>query len=147
MAKSEVLLSRSSEWSSWYEKFVSRAQTAKVFKYIDIDQDGPILEEPTEPITEDELLVQFNEAALGTWERERQQDAEGAGPRPEPATELPQGQVNRHARKWNEYKAKMAAFATYQRAYADLAGSSQPLMNISSPIRPLNPISESLSAT
>lgn len=121
MTKSEVLLSRSSEWSSWYEKFVSRAQTAKVFKYVNIDQDGPILEEPTEPITEDELLEQFNEAALGIWEQERQQDAEGAGPRPEPATELPQGQVNRHARKWNEYKAKMAAFATYQRAYADLA--------------------------
>lgn len=121
MAKSEVLLSRSSEWSSWYERFVSRAQTAKIFKYVDIDQDGPTLEEPTEPITEDELLEQFNAAALDKWEQARQRNAEAAGPKPDPATELPQEQVNRHARKWNEFKARMAAFATYQRAYADLA--------------------------
>ena len=116
MAKSEVLLSRSSEWSSWYEKFVSRAQTAKIFKYVDIDEDGPTLVEPQEPITADARLEQLNATAHSAWESTGRVDAA-----PEPATDLTEQEWTKHGRQWNEFKARMAAFATYQRAYADLA--------------------------
>jgi hypothetical protein len=42
-AKSDVTLSRPSEWTAWYDDFVSRAEASKIFDFVDIDKDAPIL--------------------------------------------------------------------------------------------------------
>jgi hypothetical protein len=39
--KTEVTLSKPSEWTAWYEDFVSRAETSKIFDSVDIDRDSP----------------------------------------------------------------------------------------------------------
>ncbi|KAM4061834.1 reverse transcriptase (RNA-dependent DNA polymerase) [Hirsutella rhossiliensis] len=120
-AKSEVTLSRPSEWASWYDDFVSRAETSKVFGFVDIDKDAPILEEPKEPMTSEEMLESLNKSAFNAWARAYQQNAASAGPRPDPATDLNDGQWTRLTRLQSEYKVKLATFANRQRAYAELA--------------------------
>ncbi|KAJ4168379.1 hypothetical protein NW754_002251 [Fusarium falciforme] len=120
-AKSDVTLSRPSEWTSWYDDFVSRAETSKIFDFVDIDKDAPILEEPKEPISSEEMLELLNKAAYEAWTHANQQNAAAAGPRPEPATDLTDGQWIRLTRLQSEYKVKLATFANRQRAYAELA--------------------------
>ncbi|KAJ3453410.1 hypothetical protein MRS44_017657 [Fusarium solani] len=120
-AKSDVTLSRPSEWTAWYDDFVSRAETSKIFDFVDIDKDAPILEEPKEPISSEEMLELLNKAAYEAWTHANQQNAAAAGPRPEPATDLTDGQWTRLTRLQSEYKVKLATFANRQRAYAELA--------------------------
>ncbi|OAQ57664.1 hypothetical protein VFPBJ_11737 [Purpureocillium lilacinum] len=96
-AKSEVMLSRPSEWTAWYEDFVSRAETSKIFDFVNIDKDYPTLEEPMEPLTSDEMLERLNKTAHDLWAWVRL------------------------GRLQAEYKVKLAAFANRQRAYAELA--------------------------
>ncbi|KJZ68175.1 hypothetical protein HIM_11928 [Hirsutella minnesotensis 3608] len=120
-AKSEVTLSKPSEWASWYDDFVSRAETSKVFDFVNIEKDAPILEEPKEPMTSEEMLELLNKSAFNAWARAYQQNAASAGPRPDPATDLTDGQWTRLTRLQSEYKVKLATFANRQRAYAELA--------------------------
>ncbi|OAQ57833.1 integrase core domain-containing protein [Purpureocillium lilacinum] len=120
-AKSEVMLSRPSEWTAWYEDFVSRAETSKIFDFVNIDKDYPTLEEPMEPLTSDEMLERLNKTAHDLWAVAMHSDAATAGPRPEPAADLTDAQWVRLGRLQAEYKVKLAAFANRQRAYAELA--------------------------
>lgn len=119
--KSEVTLSRPSEWTAWYEDFVSRAETSKIFDFVNIDKDSPVLEEPMEPLTSDEMLERLNKTAHDLWAVAMHTDAATAGPRPQPATELSDSQWTRLGRLQSEYKVKLATFANRQRAYAELA--------------------------
>ncbi|KID83884.1 gag-pol polyprotein [Metarhizium guizhouense ARSEF 977] len=119
--KSEVTLSKPSEWTAWYEDFVSRAETSKIFDFVDIDRDSPTLEEPKEPMTSEDMLIQLNKAVLDTWERAAQQNPEAAGARPEPLTDLTDKQWMYLTRLQSEYRVKLATFANRQRGYAELA--------------------------
>jgi hypothetical protein len=119
--KTEVTLSKPSEWNAWYEDFVSRAETSKIFDFVDIDRDSPILEEPKEPMTSEEMLMQLDKAALDAWERASQQNAETAEERPEPLADLSDRQWLQLTRLQSEYRVKLATFANRQRAYAELA--------------------------
>ncbi|KAJ6436283.1 integrase core domain-containing protein [Purpureocillium lavendulum] len=120
-ARSEVTLSRPSEWTAWYEDFVSRAETSKIFDFVDIEKDSPTLEEPLEPLTSDEMLDRINKAAYDYWTMAMHTDAATAGPRPDPAADLTDAQWTRLGRLQSEYKVKLATFANRQRAYAELA--------------------------
>lgn len=119
--KSEVTLSKPSEWNAWYEDFVSRAETSKIFDFVDIDRDSPILEEPKEPMTSEEMLMQLDKAALDAWEQASQENAETAGARPEPLADLTDKQWIQLTRIQSEYRVKLATFANRQRGYAELA--------------------------
>src|SRR5262245_34782100 len=119
--KTEVTLSKPSEWTAWYEDFVSRAETSKIFDFVDIERDSPILEEPKEPMTSEEMLRQLDEAALDSWEQASQQNAETAGARPEPLADLNDRQWLQLTRLQSEYRVKLATFANRQRAYTELA--------------------------
>ncbi|KAJ6436334.1 reverse transcriptase family protein [Purpureocillium lavendulum] len=120
-ARSEVTLSRPSEWTAWYEDFVSRAETSKIFDFVDIEKDSPTLEEPLEPLTSDEMLDRINKAAYDYWTMAMHTDAATAGPRPDPAADLTDAQWTRLGRLQSEYKVKLATFANRERAYAELA--------------------------
>ncbi|PHH92205.1 hypothetical protein CDD83_8405 [Cordyceps sp. RAO-2017] len=120
-ARSEVILSKPSDWADWYEDFVARAETSRIIKYVDIDQEGPELVEPQEPMTSEELLAKLNRDASAAWMQASQANPDAAGPRPEPAEDLTNAQWNRIARLQAEYKVKIVTYSNYQRAYADLA--------------------------
>ncbi|KAJ6436127.1 pogo transposable element [Purpureocillium lavendulum] len=121
MTTVEVRLTRSSDWMDWYEDFVARAETSKILKYVDVDKDGPELDEPMPPLASSEMLHKLNKDAFEAWEQERQQNAEGAGPKPDTISDLSEKQWTQLTRLQAEYKVQMVTYATYQKAYADLA--------------------------
>lgn len=121
MSTSEARLTKSSDWSDWYEDFIARAETAKILKYVDIDTNGPNLDEPLPPMTSREMLAELNKYRVASWERERQQNPEAAGPKPDAIVELPEKQWTQLTRLQAEYKVQMVTYTTSQKAYADLA--------------------------
>ncbi|KAM4061809.1 hypothetical protein HRG_011802 [Hirsutella rhossiliensis] len=130
-AKSEVTLSRPSEWASWYDDFVSRAETSKVFGFVDIDKDAPILEEPKEPMTSEEMLESLNKSAFNAWARAYQQNAASAGPRPDPATDLNDAKLEGERHKIAELEGQSALndFLTATSAF-DATWASQQKVHI-----------------
>lgn len=79
------------------------------------------MEEPKEPMTSEDMLIQLNKAALVAWEQASQQNAVTAGARPEPLTDLTDKQWMHLTRLQSEYRVKLATFANRQRGYAELA--------------------------
>ncbi|XP_044715983.1 uncharacterized protein HRG_10157 [Hirsutella rhossiliensis] len=120
-AKSEVILCKPSDWADWYEDFVARAETSKILKHVDIDQEGPGLVELQEPMTSEQLLAKHLRDATATWTQAFRVNPGTAGPRPELAEDLTDAQWNRIARLQAEYKVKMVTYSNHQRAYTDLA--------------------------
>ncbi|KAJ6437605.1 reverse transcriptase family protein [Purpureocillium lavendulum] len=121
MTIDEVRLAKSSDWNDWYEDFVARAETSKILKYVDMDKDGPELDEPMPPSTSSEMLHKLNKEAFEAWEQGRQENAEAVGPKPDTISDLSEKQWTHLTRLQAEYKVQMVTYATHQKAYADLA--------------------------
>ena len=117
---SDIRLSKPSEWVPWFEDFVARAKTSKIFQYVDIEQEGPSLTEP-EAQTDDEYLASLNAQARRDWVQAREANPQAAGPEPAPLTELTTAQLAIVDRRMAQYKVKMVTYTAHQRAYAELA--------------------------
>jgi len=119
MATTDIRLTKPSEWVTWHEDFVARAKTSKIFKYVDIEQKGPSLEEPEEPLTDDEYLTLINKTAHEAWAQA--QTEASREPEPSPLKELSTAHQTKLDRQHAQYKVKMVTYTAHQRAYAELA--------------------------
>lgn len=46
----DIFLRDANDWSDWFRTFKTRANTTNIWKYVDPDQNGPVLEEPVLPV-------------------------------------------------------------------------------------------------
>ena len=64
----DIILREPAQWSQWFRKFNRQARALDIFKYVDIETDGPELTKPTMP-TEASVLDDFHDQAMKIHER------------------------------------------------------------------------------